>query len=220
MTKKIKILIWCCLLLVLLPGFRYFPKGNSWDIDNTSTTNSKLFITYSNGSDSLANNIKSNDSLSGTSNVSVDQIVSSIISDYNSINGAFVSLAPDSDTDFSARGTNRTITVSFGGTSGANGGEAQQITDSSGNVTGCEVSMLSSLLESADQLLFVLTHEIGHCLGLNHPQDLTQAIMSYYVDSDIRRLQIDDKMGLTFLYPAVPGAGEQKNTFGLSCQSQ
>jgi hypothetical protein len=59
----------------------------------------------------------------------------------------------------------------------------------------------------------VLLHEFGHVLGLDHPDQNGQtvdAIMNSQ-ESDINRLQTDDRTGIQFLYPhnAAPTSGCQ-----------
>ena len=85
-------------------------------------------------------------------------------------------------------------------------------------VVGCEISLERDLLDSAKALVANLTHEIGHCLGLDHSQESVNSIMSYYSDSEsIYRLQIDDRMGITYLFAKNLSKVSEVNTYGLSC---
>ena len=44
--------------------------------------------------------------------------------------------------------------------------------------------------------------------------------MSYYMDRDaIYRLQNDDKMGITYLFPSDESKAKEINTLGLSCST-
>jgi hypothetical protein len=64
----------------------------------------------------------------------------------------------------------------------------------------CDISISRSKV-SAKDLLRTLTHELGHCVGLGHPHSNYHSIMSYSSISDSAELGLDDKAGVTFLYP-------------------
>jgi predicted Zn-dependent protease len=59
----------------------------------------------------------------------------------------------------------------------------------------------------------VVLHELGHVLGLEHPDDGGQdvpAIMNH-TTSNVETLQADDEAGIHALYPSQPGAAQQQN---------
>lgn len=216
MNKALKIIFWMCFSFLICSGFRSFPGNNRWDVSSSSTANSKIFVSYTDGSETVTNDLTGDDALAGSGSVTVDQLMSSIFDDYNNIDASYLTLVSTSDSDYAARGTNRTIVITFGDASGVSSGEAKQTVED-GVVVGCKVNLESSLLDSAKSFTATVTHELGHCLGLDHPQELTQSIMSYFSDSDISRLQIDDKMGIIYHFPTDPDNVSETATLGLSC---
>ena len=149
----------------------------------------------------------------------------SVINDYNSIGSSFIRLAvypadpsspgapaPGDSAFTNALGTVRTIDVCFSHQTFTGGLTVQKY---DGNrVVGCNIKISDASSSNAKALTKTLTHELGHCLGLAHPQETTHSVMSYF--SDAIRLQIDDKMGLTYLYPSS-GSAKENATLGLAC---
>jgi hypothetical protein len=70
----------------------------------------------------------------------------------------------------------------------------------------CDISVSNSSVP-AKSLLRTLVHELGHCLGLGHPHSSYRSIMSYSSLDDSASLSLDDKAGVSFLYPE-PGESE------------
>lgn len=64
------------------------------------------------------------------------------------------------------------------------------------------------LFQNGTALREVLTHELGHCIGLGHSTDTT-ASMAAFVHNDGRgaSLKEDDKAGARFIYPSDDGGG-------------
>ena len=89
----------------------------------------------------------------------------------------------------------------------------------SGNrITGCEIQINKDLESEGVSWARTFVHELGHCIGLDHPQEVVDAIMSYFSASGEFRYLIDDKMGIVTLYPArAAGDLETHNTLGLKC---
>jgi hypothetical protein len=205
------------ILTPLLFGFRLIPL-RFWDLQRSPASERKLFVVYPDGGRMLENNLSADDPLaSAGSTLSVDQLMTSVFNDFNGIQSAFVELVPASDTDFAAFGARRTITLSNADAAGLSSGEAAPELDGR-QVIGCKINLTDQVYKDAAWFIGVVTHEIGHCLGLDHPQETVHAVMSYFGDTDrIARLQIDDKMGLTHLYPEQETYGRERATFGLSC---
>jgi hypothetical protein len=175
------------------------------------------------------NDLKSDDPLSGTTITGVTAL-DAVIGDYNNVNSSFLRLAVYPD-DPSSPGTPqpgdsvfnstvssiRTIEVCFTDpTNPFQAGGAQQ-KEEGNNIVGCNIGISEDQKDSAIAFLRVLTHEIGHCLGLDHPQETRNAIMSYFSDTSVYKLMIDDKMGLVYLYPKAGVDVKEKATFGLMC---
>ena len=218
MNKTVKIFFWILLTAYFSLGFRVFDEQHPWDrISRTDATSQKLFVVYERAADTLNNNVPSDDPLFGAGTVTVEQAMDSVFNDYNSIQAAFVTLVDDADGDYAANNARRTIFIKNQDTNGTVGGQAEFVTDSEG-IESCEISLTDKMYEDSKLYVGVVTHEIGHCLGLDHPQEITESVMSYFLDEDEHyRLQTDDKMGITFLYPLFPNRAREDASFGLSC---
>lgn len=204
------------LLALFSLGFVANPQGNTWEI---TSSDPKLFIRWCSGTLPTVgeDDLPASDSLSGTS-ITLDTALESVITDYNSVPGAFYELAlastdPDYDENLHS---NRIIELCFTPPGGTAGGVART-TIEDGKVVGCTIKFSESIATKATRLVSTLTHELGHCMGLGHPMETTAAIMSYYTSPDRVRLQMDDKMGLIYMYPENENLAKEDSTFGLSC---
>jgi predicted Zn-dependent protease len=124
----------------------------------------------------------------------------SIFADINSVGASYLELVDTTDTDYAARKEKREITITFDGATVGNSGEAQFEYGDNNRFSKCTITADTSLLDNSEFFIKRITHEIGHCLGLDHPQETIHSVMSYYSSSDTVRFQIDDKMGLIYLY--------------------
>jgi hypothetical protein len=212
-----KTIFWCILAPLLAFGFQVIPGGNTWNINSTSATNSKLFVVYPSAALAVINDLPTGDVLAGSATVTVQQVMNSVFDDYNNIAGAFFTLVDSNDADYAQNSANRTITIEVGSVSGATSGGQASYTSSGGRRVGCKITIIPRALESAKFLTMIITHELGHCMGLEHPMDTVNSIMSYYASSEFVRLQTDDKMGLVYLYPTDPAKAKEDPTLGFAC---
>jgi hypothetical protein len=215
MTSKILRVFVFGFYIFLSLGFRTFDDKKTFAVDNSAPAKTKIFVDYDQASLTLVDDMPGDDPLSSTSPITVTAAMNSVFNDYNSINAAYVQLVDISDSDYAAESTNRVITIRRGATDGLSGGEAKLEFDGT-TIKGCKIDIKPSMYDKARTFVSVITHEIGHCLGLDHPQDTVNAVMSYF-NNGISRLQIDDKMGIIYLYPTDPSKAEEKPTFGMSC---
>ncbi len=208
-------------LAAMCLGFKVYPGVRGWKLDKSTTAGRKLFITQAATGETLKNNLPSSDPLgSAGANLTEAQILNSIINDFNNIQSSYLVLALDTDTDFAANSQDRRIYIEQGDATGESSGEAN-VTISGGKITNCEIKLTSDSYEDAKTYIALLTHELGHCLGLAHPQETAWAIMSYfYKEDEFFRLEIDDKMGIVHLYPEQNSNGKEAATYGMSCARQ
>jgi hypothetical protein len=215
------------LLIFSLLGFRVFP--GSWRISRNDPTvwiklctNQPTIETY---------DIPSSDPLGGL-NPTYQQIVQSVIDDYNAVQTSYFRFAlyptnpsspgiplPGDSTFTLAKGNVRTIEVCFDGTStnsGLSSGHAQPTYADNGDIVGCEIKGRPDSTKKASQLIQLLTHELGHCVGLDHNQPSINSVMSYFISPDLIRLANDDKSGITYLYPKDPSYANEEVTLGLA----
>ncbi len=202
-------------LIALSLGFRTKGSKHLWNIDKDDPI---LWVEFEDREDDIEDDLDSEDSAEGFADF--DELATKILDEYNDIEGSYLELKDvDQDPDYDEdEAEDRTITIKIGSPSGAaSGGEAFIENDDDGKWVGCKIKILESALESASNYKGLILHEIGHCLGLKHAQESIHAIMSYFSDSEITELQIDDKMGIVFLYPEDKSKSREDFTFGLGC---
>lgn len=209
-----KILFYIFVLSIMV-GFRVFPNGNSWSI---SPSDPKIWIvSCPMNLDFSINNLPAGDPLYSQA-VSISQILNSIYTDYNNVSNSFIVLS-DAGTDPTYNTTaaaQRTITICTGSTGSLASAIAEPKLEN-GKSVGCNITIGKTATDDLRNFVSTMTHELGHCLGLDHAQETTHAIMSYYHSRDLVRLQIDDKMGLIYLYPDNAANSKETMTYGLSC---
>jgi len=206
------------LLLMTLVSFNTYQPVQGWDISREDST---LWVRYCEDTN-----------VSALQQASLNSSVLAVLDEYNNVSSSYVTLSrypedtdqppapPEGFSSFSAEKAEfRTITIcfNFGNDPTASG---QAILEFNGSDwAGCEIQLADSHLTTPDYFQATLLHEMGHCLGLGHPQDTEQAIMSYNSRGYSQlSLGIDDKMGLTYLYPQNPEDGNETLTFGIGCR--
>jgi hypothetical protein len=203
--------------LLLSVGFNVYPGVKGWSLDSSLTAGRKVFVTLSTSGRTMTNDMPASDSLaSSASPLTEAQILTSILADYNSVSGSNLILAMDSDSDFAGYSKDHQIYIADGTASGVNSGEAK-ITSSNKYITECKITLTEKAYASVKAYVQLVTHELGHCMGLEHPQETVWSIMSYFYNDDVFRLAIDDKMGLVHLYGSTSDARDEKPTYGMSC---
>lgn len=208
-------------------GFQVYPGGNKWSVTKEDPT---IWVKFCTTDSFGTNDLPDGDSGASLATTDFAGINGTIFSDYNNISGSFIRLAAypadpsnpgapaTGDSTFTlTKAETRTIEVCFGSTAGGSAGYAKQKW-SGVNVEGCTITLGESSTDSTKEYVRLLTHEIGHCLGLNHVHESTTAIMSYF--STEHRLQNDDKSGLVYSYPNEASYGVEGNTMGFACAAQ
>ena len=108
----------------------------------------------------------------------------------------------------------RTIKFVVGPSRGLASGFASRVFDGK-TITGCQITIAPRTLADPTFLKHVLTHEMFHCLGLNHQQDDSDSLMSY--SNNGTKLSTEERMALTHLYPSDPAYASESPTLGLAC---
>jgi hypothetical protein len=220
------------LLLTMMLGYQRL-TSYSWKIKPSDPT---LWIRLCSNIKSVEfkkNDLPSGDEIEDLSSATIYEVLDSIIDDYNSVKHSYVRLAhyPDDPNDpdepeaddsrfTKSKARKRTIDICIDSDKNPlkGGHAAPKLED--GRLIGCEIIMVNTVKSSMKSFVRTLTHELGHCLGLDHPQETSHAVMSYHASSDIIRLAIDDKIGITHLYPAKGVDLVEKATLGLSCATK
>ncbi|HAZ11938.1 MAG: hypothetical protein A2X86_07195 [Bdellovibrionales bacterium GWA2_49_15] len=202
-------LILIILLFAITLGFRTYQGGLTWKV---SVDDPYLYVKICDPDKSMTNNLPSSDPLTYAT-LTKSVIVQSILDEINNLDTSYLIMALYYD----GVAPDRTIEL-CSGSSGALGaaGHASFKTEGS-KIVSCEIKLDPDKDSDAKQWMRTAAHEIGHCLGLMHPQESIHAIMSYFSDRDLLRYQIDDLMGISFLYPSPNYDLKETPTFGLKC---
>lgn len=214
-----KFIFWT-LFLLFSSGFQVLTSYN-WSI---SQSNPILYVDLCDDIYDLnldSSDLSSSDILDNTlGSVAGNVVVQSILDDFEAVVPSYLELEifPQSPTSEQLDlATNKTIEVCIESSNNPfEGGHAAPDFED-GKFIGCKIVLTKSVKDDILDFISTLTHEIGHCVGLDHPQETTQAIMSYFAPQDEIRLMIDDKMGLSHLFPRSGYNLEEQSTFGLSC---
>lgn len=226
MNRIFKLSVWIFILFLSL-GFRV--STGRWNISKSDPT---LWIKLCNTSLTIEeNDIKEADPLMGLNELTYAQVIQSVIDDFNNVPTSYLRLAlypsdPNNpgtpaagDSEFTIeKASNRTIEICFGETdpaAGVSGGYAMPKVQG-GEFVSCEIRARPEHAKKARFMTHLITHELGHCLSLQHPQEGINSVMSYFTnDNPFLRLQNDDYAGITFRYPEDEQYAKEDPTFGL-----
>lgn len=209
-------------------GFQVLMEA-TWEVNENDPTVWIKFCDDIQNQSFSESDLPSDDPLKGQA-VAFNDVAQSIINDFNDVGASYLRLAmypddPDSpgtpatgDSTFTkAKANIRTISICIESSNNPfEGGHAKPEFED-GEYVGCSIVMAKSVKNKISDFISTLTHEVGHCAGLDHPQETVHAIMSYFHDRDKIRLMVDDKMGLVHLYPKDGYDLDEDPTFGLSC---
>lgn len=210
------------LFVLMASGFKLLTTSR-WKISSASPT---LWIRMCSKMQSWSLTGAGGATISGTLGLA------SVINDFNNVNSSYLRFAaypadpanPGSpapgDTTFTVDiASQRTIEVCSYDPSNPFEGGGATLDEEDGDIIGCDIQISDDVKKDYDKFIRTLTHELGHCAGLDHPQETKHAIMSYFAKRDKQRLLIDDKMGLVYLYPKDGVDVQEKATFGLQCST-
>lgn len=222
-----KFIFWT-LFAFLSSGFQVLMES-TWEVKESDPTVWIKFCEDIKDQSFESADLPSGDPLKGQS-VAFNNVIQSIIDDFNNVGASYLRFAiypddPDSpgtpatgDSTFTrTKAETRTIEVCIESSNNPfEGGHAQPKFED-GEYVGCNIVMAKAVRDEIVDFISTLTHELGHCAGLDHPQETIHAIMSYFHGPDETRLMIDDKMGIVHLYPKDGYDLDEDPTFGLSC---
>ena len=176
-----------------------------------------------------ANSIPDGDPLAGL-HPTIKQTVQAVLDNYNQIGCSYMRLAlypddpdnppapePGDSTFTKTASSDRTIDLCFNEDGNPFVGGRTKFEVSGKRIVGCNITMGKDTNGDVLNFTETLTHELGHCIGLDHPMDTVNAIMSYFHSDEDFRLLMDDKMGITHIYPKASCDLKEKNTLGLRC---
>jgi len=193
-------------------GFRVMKKENPWGLSKDDPV---LYVRPCTAA--LSHNFKTfdipdSDEFGGSGEATMLEVLESVASDFTSIESSFLQIEVINEGDT----VNEDHVVDFCISANKSGGSGT-LEWHNKTAKGCEIEMSGGdHLDASRNFAGLFAHELGHCLGLLHAQDSKHSVMSYF-GLDRFRLQMDDKMGVTYLYPNDSVGNSEEPTFGLSC---
>ncbi|MEN9809295.1 MAG: Matrixin [Pseudomonadota bacterium] len=131
------------------------------------------------------------------------QLVLETMKRWNDVEDSFVELALSAESGSGADSEDNINTIVFSSGTWSDAGSAlpkQGNTDQDSRyIVDCDISLDAQ--KDPEKLAFTVLHELGHCLGLLHPHYSTKSVMSYSTINKNLELTLDDKAGVTILYP-------------------
>lgn len=225
MNRLITILLFSFIIM----GYRR-DSDDLWKVKDSSPTIWLKFCNEIQDQDFKRKEAPSGDDVRDYDDASFENVIQTVVDDFNNVSTSYIRLAlypddPDDpgdpeegDTRFTRKkAKERTIDICIQSSGSVfEGGHA--LPDFEDDIrVACEIVLSKTLNDDLVPFVQTLTHEIGHCLGLTHPQSTKHSVMSYFNARTDMRLQIHDKIGLSHLYPHKDFNLKENNTFGLSC---
>jgi hypothetical protein len=134
------------------------------------------------------------------------RLMQEAIARWSAIPGSLLRLSLEEDENETANRIDGVFSIEFvEDDSESTAGGALPIFDSEGSkgaiISDCDIT-IDPEKSTPDEIGTVITHEIGHCLGLGHPHTSRYSIMSYARDREGDPwLSYDDKAAILYLYP-------------------
>lgn len=132
-------------------------------------------------------------------------VVTESMKKWNDVEDSFVELALEAAEGPGPNSDDKINNISIGAGSWSDAGSALAITGKtdadSQYIVDCDITLDSET--EVEKFADTILHELGHCLGLKHPHYSTKSIMSYSNLGKKFELALDDKAGITVLYPVA-----------------
>jgi hypothetical protein len=139
-------------------------------------------------------------------------LVERAMSVWNEIPGLGIQLKLAEEVSGKIDETDNRFSIGIGKINSVASGLAYPLSDDSdlSRIRDCDIQVGEDIT-SIPVFIFVMIHELGHCLGLGHNHSDPSAIMGYWQPRGVVQLGLDDMAGVLSLYP--PRAGERTNNF-------
>ncbi len=139
-------------------------------------------------------------------------LVERAMSVWNEIPGLGIQLKIAEETSGKIDETDNRFSIGIGKINTVASGLAYPVSDEAdpSRIRDCDIQVGEDIT-SIPVFIFVMIHELGHCLGLGHNHSDPSAIMGYWQPRGVIQLGLDDMAGVLSLYPAR--SGERTNNF-------
>lgn len=132
-------------------------------------------------------------------------VVTEAMKKWNDVEDSFVELALEAAEGPGQNSDDKINNISIGAGSWSDAGSALLTTGNtnadSQYIVDCDITLDSET--DVEKFSYTVLHELGHCLGLKHPHYSTKSVMSYSNLGKKFEPALDDKAGITVLYPVA-----------------